>query len=82
MNDKIDIYIYIYIYIYISHIHVYVYIYTYTHTTLKPNPLLQKNTMCTWICELVTKLSHNGFIVYLCVFVGLLAYIYKLGLFE
>jgi len=54
------------------------YIYAYRHTTLKPNPLVYINIMCTWIGELVTKLSHNGFILHLCASISLLTYIYKL----
>jgi hypothetical protein len=45
--------------------HVYVYIYTYAYTTLKPNPLIHINIMRAWIGELITKLSHNGFILHL-----------------
>jgi hypothetical protein len=32
--------------------------------------------MCTWIGELAIKLSHNEFVLHLCVFISLLTYTY------
>jgi hypothetical protein len=46
--------------------HVYVYIYTYAHKTLKPNPLIHINVMCTWIGGLGTKPLPNGFKPHMC----------------
>jgi hypothetical protein len=46
----------------------YMYTYIHIHKTLKPNPLIHINIMCTWIGRLVTTLLHNGFIHYISMF--------------
>jgi hypothetical protein len=51
-------------------------IHMYTYATLKPIPLVHINIKCTWISELITKLSPNGFMLYSCVSYSFLTYTY------